>query len=442
MNLNFISRYLAANEVLTVMRTWKSTLQGLLVILILMTAFLPGMAWADADEEFVPGQVLIKLSSPRYLRTIAKKYRLSPAPIERFGTRPIYLMRILDGADPVVRAAELEADPLRRVEFAEPNFQVEAPEARGISWSIGGSSSEYVNQWFRGPLRLAIAHQQTLGDNIKIAVLDTGIDASHPAFAGRLLTGYDFVDDDSNPQEVGAAGVNPGFGHGTHVSGLVLLVAPNANIVPIRVLDPNGVGNVWVLAEALAYAADPDRDPTTADGVDIINLSLATRRETDLLRLIIGEISCGGDDDLRNIGIIPCPDPMQRGIFVAAGSGNRGSDILEYPAAEDLNGVVSVGASNQTDVLTAFSNYGQWVDIASPGQSILSTVPGPGGRFGTWSGTSMSTPLVAGAAALIRSQNPDWTSMQLRERIISSGVTIIGPNAPNKRLDVAACVGQ
>lgn len=424
------------------MRTWKSNLQGLLVILILLTAFLPSMAWADADEEFVPGQVLIKLSSPRHLLVIAKKYRLSPVPIERFGRRPIYLMRILDGASPIDRAAELEADFLRRVEFAEPNFQVEAPEARGISWSIGGSSTDYVNQWFREPLRLAIAHQQTLGDNIKIAILDTGIDASHPAFAGRLLAGYDFVDDDSNPQEVGTAGVNPGFGHGTHVSGLTLLVAPNARIVPIRVLDPNGVGNIWVLAEALAYAADPDRDPTTPDGVDVINLSLATRRQTDLLQLILGEISCGADDDLWNGGVLPCPNPDQRGIVVAAGAGNRGSTVFEYPAAEGVDGLVSVAASNQTDVLTSFSNYGEWVHIASPGQSILSTVPGPGGRFGTWSGTSMSTPLVAGAAALIRSQNPQWTALQVRQRIVSSGVTIIGPNPPNSRLDVAACVGQ
>ena len=410
---------------------------AVLAFFLFSSAVVP--VFADPDEQYAPDDVVIKLRSPMHLRRIAKRYRLAPAPIEQFGKRPIYRMRIIDGGDPVERSIQLAADPFGFVEFAEPNFITQAPEARGSSWSIGGSTTQYINQWFREPLRLQQAHQQTMGSGIKIAILDTGIDLNHPAFAGRLIQGYDFVDGDNDPTEVGTFGTNPGFGHGTHVAGLASLIAPQALIMPIRVLDPDGAGNIWVLAEALAFAADPDDNPLTQDGADIINLSLATRRETQLLEMIIGEITCGDDDDLLGGGT-QCVVPGQRGIVVAAGAGNRTSSILEFPAGEGIPGLVSVGASNQANELAPFSNFGSWVDIAAPGQLILSTVPG--GNYGTWNGTSMSTPLVAGAAALVRAQNPDWTASIIEQRIISSGVTITSPHPPQKRIDVAACVGQ
>lgn len=399
-------------------------------------AFSP--VFADPDEEFAPDEVIVKLRSVRFLRPIARRYRLSPAPLEQFGTRPIYRMRILDGANPETRAAELQNDIFLRVEFAEPNFLTQAPEARGNSWSIGGTSTQYANQWFRDPLRIPQAHQQTQGLGVKIAVLDTGIDLNHPAFTGRLIAGYDFVNDDNNPSEEGVLGVNPGFGHGTHVAGLVSLVAPQAQIMPIRVLDANGVGNIWVLAEGLRFAADPDGNPATADGADVINLSLATRRQTNLLSEILGEITCGEDDDFG--GEVQCAVPGQRGIVVAAGAGNRASNIPEYPAAEAIDGLIAVAASNQADQLASFSNFGSWIQVAAPGQQILSTVPG--GGYGTWSGTSMSTPLVAGSAALIRAQNPDWTAFIIEDRIIVSSVMMTGMSLPQRRIDVAACVGQ
>ncbi|HMS39338.1 MAG TPA: S8 family serine peptidase [Pyrinomonadaceae bacterium] len=409
---------------------------AVLILIAVSGAFLP--VFADPDEEFAPDEVVIKLRSPRFLRMIAKRYRLSPAPIEQFGTRPIYRMRILDGANPETRAAELQNDLLNRVEFAEPNFLTQAPEARGNSWSIGGTSTQYANQWFREQLRIPMAHQQTQGAGVKIAVLDTGIDLNHPAFAGHLIAGYDFVNDDANPSEEGVFGVNSGFGHGTHVAGLASLVAPQAQIMPIRVLDANGVGNIWVLAEALRFAADPDGNPATPDGADVINLSLATRRETTLLAEIIAEIACGEDDDFGEQN--QCAVPGQRGIVVAAGAGNRTSNIPEYPAAENIGGVIAVAGSNQMNELAAFSNFGSWIDVAAPGQQILSTVPG--GGYGTWSGTSMSTPLVAGTAALVRAQNPDWTAVIIEERIVVSSVMLTSPNPPQRRIDVAASVGQ
>lgn len=92
---------------------------------------------------------------------------------------------------------------------------------------------------------------------VTVAVLDTGVDPNHPAFAGRLALGFDFVDFDADPREEGVAGVHAGYGHGTHVTGLIALVAPDAKIMPVRVLDQDGVGNIWVLAEGLLYASIP-----------------------------------------------------------------------------------------------------------------------------------------------------------------------------------------
>jgi subtilisin family serine protease len=96
-------------------------------------------------------------------------------------------------------------------------------------------------------IHLSAAHQVSRGTGpngpIKIAILDTGIDATHPALAGHLLPGYDFVDNDNDPSEVGSLQTGP-WGHGTHVAGLIALIAPEAKIIPIRVLDQHGVGNV------------------------------------------------------------------------------------------------------------------------------------------------------------------------------------------------------
>ncbi len=387
------------------------------------------------EQEYIPNEIVIKLKRQQDLRLVAKKYGLNPQPLDRFGSRPIYRMQILSGTLPPQIAEEMLEEPQRRIVYAEPNFILGFPESNGNSWSIGGTSGEYVAQWFRNTIRLPEAHTVTQGAGVKIAVLDTGIAPNHPQFAGRLVPGYDFVDNDADPSEVGSQPQNLGFGHGTHVAGLVALVAPQAQIMPVRVLDPNGAGNVWVLSEAISYAANPDGNPSTPDGADVINLSLATQRQTDLLNEIIDEVTCDDDDDIvksNNVGGEPCL--LIKDTIVVAGAGNRASDVPEYPAGESLDGLISVAATTQTDSLASFSNYGSWVRIAAPGQSILSTVPP--NVFASWSGTSMSTPLVAGQAALIRAQNPQFTSTEIVERIVTTADPI---NAlVSLRIDVAS----
>jgi subtilisin family serine protease len=285
-------------------------------------------------------------------------------------------------------------------------------------------------------IRLPEAHTVTRGAGITVAVLDTGVDAAHPALAGRLVNGYDFVDLDSDPSEVGSTEQNLHYGHGTHVAGLVALVAPEARIMPLRVLDENGSGDIWVLAEALAYAINPDGDLNTADGADVINLSLSTVHETNLLAEIVAAVTCERDDDPgEDDDCLVSPD--QHGAVVVAAAGNSGSSTPEYPAAEGVIGSLSVAASTQTDTLASFSNFGSWVHVAAPGEGILSSVPN--GEYAVWSGTSMATPLVAGEAALVRAANPGYTAASIVGHIVSKSEGINGP--VSKRIDVAAALG-
>src|SRR5205085_8027847 len=123
--------------------------------------------------------------------------------------------------------------------IAEGNAVHGTPEARkNAVWAIG-SAQAFAQQWAPTALRIAEAQRFSTGAGIRIAVLDTGVDATHPLLAGHLLPGYDFVDDDADPSEEGTVG-DAGFGHGTHVAGLIAMVAPSVQIMPLRVLDKNG----------------------------------------------------------------------------------------------------------------------------------------------------------------------------------------------------------
>lgn len=418
---------------------------SLILVLMLWGTTSPGTAVRAQDlDGFVPNEVLMKLVRASDLNSVAAGYGLHPIPLAQFGTRAIYRMSILDGASPPEKAAGLAADP--RVIYAEPNFFGQAPEARQrVSWAKGDESQGYADQWAAIMIRLPEAHTVTRGAGVTVAVLDTGVDAEHPALAGRLVTGFDFVDMDALPAEEGNHDEHIAYGHGTHVAGLVALAAPAAKIMPVRVMDPDGFSNIWVLAEAMAFAVNPDGDLKTDDGAHVINLSLSTVRQTHLLADIGKEITCmkdrddddedEEDDDDDERGCLT--RNTQQGVVIVASAGNSASGTPEYPAAEGVPGSLAVGASTPSDSLTSFSNFGAWVHVMAPGQNILSSVPG--GEYAVWSGTSMAAPLVAGQAALVRAANPRLDAAAVVKRIRDSSFVIAG-HVP-RRVDAAAALG-
>jgi subtilisin family serine protease len=396
--------------------------------LIGCTALSPA-AQAKPKDPFIDGEVLVRLHSTAGLAPLLAKHQL--ALVAQAGARPIYRLSVQDGSSVGAKVKALVLDPA--VIAAEANVEPQAPEARkNAVWAIG-SEVEYREQWAPQALRLAQAHQLSQGAGIRVAVLDTGVDASHPALAGKLLPGRDFVDDDGDPREEGDRD-NAGFGHGTHVAGLVALAAPAAKIVPIRVLDADGRGHVWMLAEALAWAIDPDGVPSTDDGAHVVNMSLGTLDRTRIVDALMTLSACAipkpthdPDTDYSDAGY---DDDKARcaangGAVLTASAGNDGTDrAKEYPAAEGVYGLLPVGASAKNRRLAPFSNRGSWVDVAAPGDFITSTVPG--GGYGTWSGTSMAAPLAAGVAALVRARSPGLAPVDVTKRLERSGAQLCG----------------
>jgi thermitase len=237
-------------------------------------------------------------------------------------------------------------------------------------------------------MNLAEAHNDTRGGGSVVAVIDTGVQLDHPELSGSFTQArYDFIGDDRRPADSpngkdddGDGEADEVVGHGTHVAGIVTLAAPEVSIMPLRALNSDGRGNVFVLAEAIQFAS--------RNGADVVNLSLGSSRESDLLEDLIGD----DDDD----------DSSGRDMVFVAAAGNENTSASRYPAAED--GALAVTSVDQERKKSSFANYGGWVDVAAPGSGIYG--PFPINQYALWDGTSMATPFVAGQAALVRSLKP------------------------------------
>jgi subtilisin family serine protease len=358
----------------------------------------------------LPTDIIVQLKPGFAIEPILHSHGLTQ--VDRFGQRPIYRLRAGAGEAPEAVVAALQGRT--EVRFAELNREIEAPEARRSSvWAIGGDAGSYGGQ-VAGPLiGLAAAHALSQGQGVRVAILDTGADLQHPALWTRWLrdahgavVGRDFVDDDGEPAEAGSK-ADAGYGHGTHVAGLVAMVAPAARLMPVRVLDRRGAGNAWVLAEALAWALDPDGNPQTDDGAHVVNLSLGTTTPTALLKKLTEIATCEFDDDddaeAFAEDVQRCNSGQRAVVLAAAGNGGSETEVI-YPAGEQVKGSLAITASTAARRLAPFANWGSWIGLAAPGEAIVSTVPG--GGYGSWSGTSMATPLAAGTAALVLATLP------------------------------------
>jgi subtilisin family serine protease len=384
-------------------------------------------ARAAEDSAYVPGEVIARLVPPllgsveSLLQTISSRFGLQV--LDRLDGLPVFRLKIVNNALSAPALTDL-LDAVPGVLYAEPNYLGETPEGVVRSaWSRGGDEGGYAAQWAPDKLRLAEAHAVSRGAGITVAVLDTGADLDHPALIGHLAPGFDFVDLDGDPSEEGVYGQDRAYGHGTHVAGLVALAAPEATIVPLRILKPDGTGNSWLLAQALRYAVGLPVAGITplARKANVINISYSVRQRSLLI-----------DDVLGLLAALP------GGPVVVAAAGNRGpSTVNEYPAAENKPGVLAVAASTEADTLADFSTRGAWVDVAAPGESILSSVPD--NAYSVWSGTSMAAPLAAGVAALVRARYPGYNPAQVTARIVDQAKIIDAP--VSRRVDAAAALG-
>lgn len=398
---------------------------GLLTLLsgVMLGAALGGVGsvpavWADDDDDIDELVVKLDVQTGVTIEDINAEYGTTTLNT-LLASRGIYLIHVPefplgyvpeDGDDDDFEADDweelLEVDA--RILYADPNFTSDIPESGGnFTWSWGGEDEEpRSTQYARATLALDAAHDQTTGAGTVVAVLDTGVQVNHPALSGNLTPArYDFIDDDDDPSDVGngidddADGrIDEAVGHGTHVAGTVLLVAPDAVVMPVRVLDSDGRGAIFRVAEGILFAAE--------NGAHVINLSLGASEESDLLEDIIGDVSAQSDV-----------------VFVAA-AGNLGSSSPQYPA--DDEDVLAVSAVDETNLKPDFANFGKWIDVVAPGVGIYSTFPVDG--YAYWTGTSMSTPMVAAQAALLRSLGSTASAGDVRALIRQTAQSVDAAN--------------
>ncbi|HEX7152090.1 MAG TPA: S8 family serine peptidase [Thermoanaerobaculia bacterium] len=242
------------------------------------------------------------------------------------------------------------------------------------------------------------------GEGVVVAIIDTGIDAAHARFAGgKVLGGYDFVGKDTDPSDE--------QGHGTHVAGTVLDVAPEAKLVAYRVLDAEGKGWGSDIIAAIERAVDPNEDGDFSDRAHVINLSL-------------GGFGNANDSLSRAVNAA-----VDHGTVVVAAAGNDGRGLsIGSPAAAER--AITVGAADRDDALAVFSSrgpayltFGLKPEIVAPGVEIRSAKRG-GGTV-VYSGTSMAAPHVAGAAALLLSDRPELTSWEIKSLLVTTATPIV-----------------
>ncbi|MBN2580931.1 MAG: S8 family serine peptidase [Pirellulales bacterium] len=265
---------------------------------------------------------------------------------------------------------------------------------------------------------------------VVVGVIDTGIDYTHPDLAANVWTnpgeiagngldddhngfvddvhGYDFINDDGNPLDDN--------GHGTHVSGTIAAVGNNGLGV---------VGVNWSTSLMGLKFLDADGSGYTSDAVRAINYATMMRSQYGVNLRVLNNSWGGGGYSSQMAAAIQANNDA--GIFFVAAAGNSGSNndrTPQYPANYNAANVVSVAAVDAHDALASFSCYGaSTVDLAAPGVSILSTIPG--NRYARYSGTSMATPHVAGAAALAWAYNPDATVAEVRDALLQ-GTDVLG----------------
>ena len=403
---------------------------------------------SQSSAPYVPGEVIVKYKDG----TVAALAAEGTGPVALkalgaevatdFSAEGLDNLQALDITGPISvkeAIAELENSPY--VAYAEPNYiiSLSLPETDPAGPDEAGDFSalafpndpKFADQWglsntgqtggvSGADIKALKGWEIAKGsDTIVVAVLDTGVDYTHPDLAGNIwvnpgeipnngidddgngyvddVYGYDFINNDNDPMDDN--------GHGTHCAGIIGALGNNGigvagvnwkvKIMPLKFLRADGTGDTAASLNAIAYARRM--------GADIISCSWGGKAKSQALRDAIASTNA----------LFPCA------------AGNEGSDndkTPHYPSGFDLPQIISVAASDAKDGIPAFSNYGATkVDVAAPGDWIMSTYPTSlGHQYVKMKGTSMATPFVSGLAALLLAKEPSLTPAKLKARIMDT----------------------
>lgn len=382
----------------------------------------PVLEIAKGRPGYVPGQLIVEFApatGPLLQSQVLQGFGLRV--VERLDATPFVLVSVAPGAKPLAVAEELLQHPA--VASAEPNYYRYA--------HFTPNDTYFSYQWHFPMIQMQQAWNQSTGVGATVAVVDTGVAYESygnyqqaPDLAGTtFVPGYDFINDDAHP--------NDDNSHGTHVAGTIAQttnnskgvagVAFDARIMPVKALDARGTGTSWQVAQGIRWATD--------NGADVINLSLGS--------------SSGSSVEADAVQYA-----YDNGVTVVASAGNAGTSSVEYPAAYDV--VIAVGAVRYDETLAYYSDHGTALDLVAPGGDIRVDQNGDGYgdgilqqtfnpntgdptdfRYYFFQGTSMASPHVAGAAALLIAKGVATTPDEVRAVLQSTAKDLGSPGRDN-----------
>ena len=421
--------------------------------LVIAGACAPTRTYVDPTtskaQDFLSGQLIVKFkkdAESNKKTAVLGQFRKAEAVDEAQGVYLVSDARIAGSEKTYVEEIENHRD----VEFVEPNYRLSINQSvypRDPMWlqlwglkNFGQDAPGGIEGAVGADIGALEAWQKTTGDrSVVVAILDTGVDYKHPDLAQNIWvnlpekTGVPGVDDDGNGyvddihgwNAVSDARAAPHFGqvgspnpmddqsHGTHVAGTIGAVGGNGqgvvginwkvSLMPVKFLDENGSGSTIDEYRAIKYIL--------ANNVDVVNGSYGGGASSKLIKSLIAE-------------------GVAKGVLFVFAAGNDGenNDFTDsFPSNYDLPNIISVAASDIRDQMATFSNFGPTkVHIAAPGLNILSTIPtamaGAGEPYAVFSGTSMASPHVAGAAALLLSADPSLKKQPalIKERLLKT----------------------
>ncbi len=372
-------------------------------VLVLTTG--PALAQQSSD-----GLILLDLDGTVSLQTVLASS--SASLVDTNPTHDIHRIEAPSGTDPEVLVAQLNASygPIAELDFHAGSgealcqdtigyFGVMGPMCNACANVLGDvtppattpAHGDYTDQTALERIQASEPASHAT-ESVFVALVGRGVDFAHPVLSGpNVLPGWDFVDQAFQANEVpdgidsdGDGSVDEGYGAGTHEAGLVLLLNPQAIVLPVRVLDSDGAGRAWDVAQSIYYAVD--------QGARVIHLGVVMEHDSAVVAgaLTYAELA---------------------GASVFAPTGNTGGEYVAYPARQQSaidpegpiysTGVVAVTAVDAFDVRPAFAARGPAVDLAAPGVSICGPVAG--GGYAYWSGTTVASTVATAAASLVAS---------------------------------------
>jgi thermitase len=365
---------------------WKCAARAGLLLTLFACVLVSTTARAQvAPPAFVPGRVLVQFklgtSATREQEIVAEDGGESDREIAPIG---VHIVQLRPNTSPVAAARAFGQH--REVAFAEPDRILPPALVPNDTW--------YSSTWHLPKISAPAAWDTTTGSSaVTIAILDTGVDGAHPDLAPKMVPGWNFYDNNADTSDV--------YGHGTAVAGTaaacsnngfgVASIAWGCKILPIRVSDVNGFATFSALASGITYAAD--------HGARVANASFQASNSATIDSAALYMQGKGG--------------------VVTISAGNDGTLVT----SPDDPYVLTVSATDSSDLLASWSTTGNNIDLSAPGVSVMTTLRG--GGCGSGSGTSFSAPVVAGVAALVISVNPALTAAQV-QNVLKQGADDLG----------------